>query len=75
MGALIWIVARNKGRVDGLSMRQMLVMLAFSLYFGFVAAGVSNIAHLAGLASGFLLGVLLYRRGKTYGKPYSGYSF
>lgn len=75
MGALIWIVARNKGRVDGLSIRQMLVMLAFSLYFGFAAADVSNIAHLSGLAAGFLLGILLYRKGRTYGKPYSGYSF
>ena len=33
MGALIWIIIRNKGRVRGLSLQQMIVMLVFSLYF------------------------------------------
>lgn len=62
MGALIWVVIRNKGRVAGYSIRQMLLLLAFSLYFGFTSAGVANSAHLAGLASGFLASVLLYRK-------------
>lgn len=62
IGGLIWIIARNKGQVDGLTMRQMMIMLAFSLYFGFAAADVSNAAHIGGLICGFLLSILLYRR-------------
>ena len=32
MGAMIYIVIRNKGWLGDLSMRQILVMAAFSLY-------------------------------------------
>lgn len=62
IGALVFIIAVNKGRVDGLTMRQMLIMLFFSLYFGFTEAGVSNAAHLGGLISGLVLSAVLYRR-------------
>lgn len=62
MGALIFIVIRNKGRVHGLTLQQMLIMAAFSLYFGFVSPEVANSAHVAGLISGFLSGILLYRK-------------
>lgn len=65
MGALIWIILRNRGRVQNLTLRQMLIMLAFSLYFGFVGSNIANAAHLAGLVSGFALSVFLYRKPKT----------
>ena len=39
MGAMIYIVIRNKGWLGDLSMRQILVMAAFSLYFGFASEG------------------------------------
>ena len=42
MGAMIYIVIRNKGWLGDLSMRQILVMAAFSLYFGFASTGVDN---------------------------------
>ncbi len=61
IGALLWIILRNRGRADGLSMRQMLIMLALSLYLGFVSPNVSNIAHLSGLAAGFAVCILIYR--------------
>lgn len=64
IGALIWIILRNRGRADGLTLRQMMIMLAFSLYFGFVSAGVSNIAHISGLIAGFIISILLYRKGR-----------
>jgi rhomboid protease GluP len=66
MGALIWVVIRNKGRVAGYSIQQMLLLLAFSLYFGFTSAGVANSAHVAGLISGFLAAILLYRKPNPY---------
>ena len=66
MGAMIYVVLRNKGWLGDLSMRQILVMAAFSLYFGFTSSGVDNAAHLGGLAVGFVLAVILYHpRRKT----------
>lgn len=64
MGAMIYIVIRNKGRLGDLSVRQILIMAAFSLYFGFASTGVDNTAHVAGMVSGFLLAVLLYHPGR-----------
>ncbi|MDO5702890.1 MAG: rhomboid family intramembrane serine protease [Lachnospiraceae bacterium] len=61
MGALLYIVIRYRGRVQGLTLHQMVVMAAFSLYFGFVSSGVSNSAHVAGLISGFVSGAMLCR--------------
>ena len=60
MGAMIYVVIRNKGWLGDLSMRQILVMAAFSLYFGFTSEGVDNTAHVGGLICGFILAVLLY---------------
>ncbi|MDO4621007.1 MAG: rhomboid family intramembrane serine protease [Lachnospiraceae bacterium] len=65
MGALLWIIIRNKGRLADLSLRSMLILLGFSLYFGFVSEGISNEAHISGLLLGFLFSVLLYRKPKT----------
>ena len=64
MGALLFIVIYHRGRVRGLSLRQMMVMLLFSLYFGFTSADVSNIAHIAGLIIGFVLAIPLYLAGR-----------
>lgn len=62
MGALLYVVIANRGRLGRLSGRGMLVMVALSLYFGLTSTGVDNLAHIGGLVSGFLLAVLLYRR-------------
>lgn len=55
MGAVILVVLLCRGQIRELSLQQMLVMLAFSLYFGFASAGVSNVAHVGGLLAGFVL--------------------
>ena len=62
IGAVIWMILRNRGRVEGLSLTQMLVMLGFSLYFGLTDRNVANAAHLGGLAGGFLLCIPPYRK-------------
>mgnify|MGYP001858859413 FL=1 len=62
MGALLYVVIANRGRLGRLSGRGMLVMVILSLYFGLTSTGVDNLAHIGGLVSGFLLAVLLYRR-------------
>ena len=66
MGALVYVVIANRGRLGRLSGRGMLIMVALSLYFGLTSSGVDNLAHIGGLAAGFLLAVLLYRRKNIY---------
>ena len=60
MGAMIYVVIRNRGRIQDISTRQIMIMAAFSLYFGFASGGVDNAAHVGGMICGFLLSVLLY---------------
>lgn len=62
MGALLYVVIANRGRLGRLSGRGMLIMVALSLYFGFTSGGVNNLAHIGGLISGFILAVILYRK-------------
>lgn len=59
MGALVFIVIWNKGRLKRLNIKGMLIMVVLSLYIGFTDVGVDNIAHIGGLLTGFVLGVIL----------------
>lgn len=65
MGALVYVVIANRGRLGRLSSRGMLFMVVLSLYFGFTSSGVDNIAHIGGLVCGFLLALILYRGKKN----------
>lgn len=64
IGGLLYAVMINHGHLEELSMRQLVIMILFSLYFGFTSTGVNNVAHVAGLVIGVLTAVLLYRRPK-----------
>ena len=66
MGAMIYAVLRGKGHIEDLSARQVVIMAAFSLYFGFTSEGVDNAAHVGGLLCGFILAVLLYHPSRKY---------
>lgn len=63
IGGLLYVVSINRGRLEDLSTRQLVIVILFSLYFGFTSTGVDNIAHVAGLLLGILLAAILY------GKP------
>ena len=58
------MLIRMRGNVEDLSTRQILIMAAFSLYFGFASGGVDNAAHIGGLIGGFLAAVLLFHPGR-----------
>lgn len=73
MGALLYIVAVNRGRLGRLSGRGMLIMVALSLYFGLTSSGVDNSAHIGGLIWGILITVLLYRRKRMDHSQYGFY--
>ena len=60
MGAILYILIRNRGAVLDLSMKRMLIMVGLSVYLGFADAGVDNAAHIGGLVCGFLAAVILY---------------
>nr|WP_294664895.1 rhomboid family intramembrane serine protease [uncultured Blautia sp.] len=68
MGAMLYVVLRNRGKLQDISVRQMLIMAGFSLYFGFTSTGVDNAAHIGGLICGFLLAVLLYHPRRATGR-------
>ncbi len=64
VGALLAMAIKNRGRIEGLGVKQILLMIALSLFSGFTSAGVDNVAHVGGLVSGFILGLILFKRKK-----------
>lgn len=72
-GGLLAAVLVNRGRLENLSMRQMVIMIALSLYLGFTESGVDNIAHISGLILGVIFGLILYRRPKRYVREETNY--
>ena len=48
MGALLYVVIANRGRLGQLSGRGMIFMVVLSLYFGLTSSGVDNMAHIGG---------------------------
>jgi rhomboid protease GluP len=65
LGALIYLIIRRKGNIEGLSTRQILFMAILSVYLGFAGSGVDNAAHIGGLIGGFLLAPLICYPRKT----------
>ena len=70
IGALLYVAIRNRGRIGEISGKGLVFMVVLTLYYGFTSGGVDHMAHIGGLAAGFLMGVLLYRKRK--GKRGSG---
>lgn len=66
IGALLYVAMRNHGQIGDISGKRILIMIIISLYYGFTSSGVDNLAHIGGLLTGFVSGVLLYwkRNGK-----------
>lgn len=62
VGAVAWIVIRDRGQFQEISMFQIIMFILFSIYLGFQNGGVDNAAHVGGLISGFALGFLICRR-------------
>ena len=62
VGAFLWVLLRNHGKLETMTTKKILFLIAYSLYFGFTSTGVDNAAHIGGLLSGFVLGICLYRK-------------
>lgn len=65
VGALLWIVIRHRGRYETLTGKGLVFMIVITLYYGVRTGGIDNWGHIGGLAMGFLLGALLYRKTET----------
>ena len=61
-GVLLWIVLVNRGRVAGISLRQIVLFMFLSIYAGVTSTGIDNTAHIAGAAFGILSAMILYDR-------------
>lgn len=58
-GALLCLAILNRGQIGEITKQNMMVMIALSLYNGFVEPGVDNFAHIGGLIAGFLVTFIL----------------
>ena len=70
-GVLLWIVLVNRGRVAGISLRQIVLFMFLSIYAGLTSAGIDNTAHIAGALFGVVSAMILYSRGDR--NPYGSY--
>ena len=61
-GGLLYIILRNRGRLENLKTRQMALMIIISLYLGFRSAETNNLAHIAGVVVGFIMAIFIYRK-------------
>lgn len=73
VGGLLYAVLINRGRLEDLSTRQLMVMVLITLYHGVTSTGVNNAAHIGGLICGIFLGVLFYRKPRKNKRDISGY--
>ena len=64
IGALLYVVIVNKGRLEDMTSTRLGLLALFSLYHGFTESGIDNIAHIGGFLCGLVLAILLYRRKK-----------
>lgn len=62
IGALFYIVARNRGRLEDMTTRRLGFLIFISLYHGITGSGVDNYAHVGGLIGGILSALVLYCR-------------
>lgn len=62
VGGLLYVVTINRGRLEDLNTRQLVILAGFSLYAGFTTVGTNNAAHISGLAIGIVMAMILYRK-------------
>jgi len=65
MGALLSILLLDRRRLPSLTIPRFVLMIFLALWQGFSGQNVNNMAHVAGLIAGFMLGLLLYREPKV----------
>lgn len=59
IGALLGYIIFNRGRINDMTIKKVVIMIVLSLYHGFVSTGVDNVAHIVGLMFGFIIALIL----------------
>lgn len=67
VGAVLFIVVINRGRLENINTRQMVFFVIFSLYGGIANTHIDQAAHVGGFLAGIIFAALLYRRRKNIG--------
>lgn len=62
IGALLWIVVLNKGKLEDMTTLKIAILIIYSLYSGLRSDNIDMAAHLFGLIGGFVLAVIIYRK-------------
>ena len=62
IGALIYVVTANRGKLEDLTTQRLVLMVVFSLYFSLSNSTIDHVAHVSGLLLGILVSLVLYRR-------------
>ncbi|WP_343210200.1 rhomboid family intramembrane serine protease [Anaerolentibacter hominis] len=62
VGALLYVVTVNRGRLEDLSTGRLMLFVLLSVYSGIVSQGVDNMAHIGGFISGLVLALILYHK-------------
>ena len=73
IGALLWMVIKNKGHLEDMTVLKMCVLIVYALYSGFTSQNIDMAAHLFGLAGGFLIAMIVYRDAPYSENDWSGY--
>lgn len=58
VGAAAWLVIRHHGYYKRIGIRQIALMVLFSLVNGYMEGGINNAAHIGGLVAGFLCSMI-----------------
>ena len=59
IGAMLWIVLKHRGTLQGISKKRMMFFVFLSVYSGFTSQGIDNAAHITGLFAGFIFAVFI----------------
>lgn len=62
VGGFLWVVILHRGRLERITARGLLFMIALTVYYGFSSAGIDNWGHIGGVLTGFVTTVILYHR-------------
>lgn len=72
VGAMLYMVIINRGKLEDVSTRQVVLFVVVSLYGGIMNAQIDQAAHIGGFLAGIILAIILYRRPKKKEKNISG---
>ena len=63
IGAVVWILIRNKGNWNNISLKRVILYLVISVIAGLNDTSIGLVAHIGGFIAGFIICMILYRKG------------